>query len=314
MQYLQQFNDRDTTELFLWLQKNKCKENNDEVEHIIDYFMWIDNPNYNLSYKEAKKKSKDWIRSMSVDTTNEVEWVDYEVVYSFDDGMKFVKLLSEVAYNNESANMRHCIKTYRGKDNIVYSLRDNKNLPHATMDILRDWDNKIQQIQWKGNNTIEWKYQEYNIKFLQFMWFEISKRFMKKLWYFYWWDFLNKYNFWKYKYWEIKEEDLLEEYKWITYIWNFKGTIKQWIKLWKKHCLGNFYCYNNNLTSLQWWPIIVSDDFYCYNNKLTSLIWWPTTVGGDFFCNNNNLTWLEWCPTTVGGIFNCSNNKIISLE
>jgi hypothetical protein len=73
MQYLQQFRDRDTTLLSQRLEKNKCEENNDEVEHIIDYFMGIEHPNYSLTYKEAKKKSKDWLRSMSKDTTNEVE-------------------------------------------------------------------------------------------------------------------------------------------------------------------------------------------------------------------------------------------------
>jgi len=72
MQYLQQFN-KDTAELRQRLLKRECKENDNIVEHIIDYFMSIDNPNYSLSFKEAKQKSKDWIRSMSKDTTNEVE-------------------------------------------------------------------------------------------------------------------------------------------------------------------------------------------------------------------------------------------------
>jgi hypothetical protein len=62
--------------------------------------------------------------------------------------MKFVKLLTKEAYENESANMRHCIKTYWGNDRIVFSLRDDKNLPHATMDIVKDGD-KIMQIQGK---------------------------------------------------------------------------------------------------------------------------------------------------------------------
>ena len=41
MQYLQQFTDRNTTELETWLEKNKenYEVNTDEIEHIIDYFM-----------------------------------------------------------------------------------------------------------------------------------------------------------------------------------------------------------------------------------------------------------------------------------
>ena len=57
----------------------------------------------------------------------------------------------------------------------------------------------------------------------------------------------------------------------------------------------------------------VSGDFYCYDNKLTSLEGAPKEVGGDFICRNNNLTSLKGAPREVGGIFNCSQNKLTSL-
>ena len=53
----------------------------------------------------------------------------------------------------------------------------------------------------------------------------------------------------------------------------------------------------------------VSGDFYCHNNQLTSLEGCPITVGRVFYCSNNQLTSLEGCLKTVGGNFYCHNNK-----
>ena len=98
---------------------------------------------------------------------------------------------------------------------------------------------------------------------------------------------------------------------------------------------GNFYCYNNNLTTLKGAPIYVGGDFtcsynkltslkgapeyvgghfYCYNNNLTSLDGAPKYIEGDFYCNKNKLTSLEGAPKKVGGIFSCSGNNLTSLE
>jgi hypothetical protein len=77
---------------------------------------------------------------------------------------------------------------------------------------------------------------------------------------------------------------------------------------------GNFYCFNNNLTSLKHCPITVSGNFYCSYNLLTSLEHGPTTVTGNFRCSNNLLTSLEHCPITVSGDFYCYRNQLTSLE
>ena len=71
---------------------------------------------------------------------------------------------------------------------------------------------------------------------------------------------------------------------------------------------GNFYCYNNQLTSLEGSPETVGGTFDCDRNKLTSLEGAPETVGGDFDCNYNELTSLEGGPKIVGDNFWCLNN------
>ena len=54
-----------------------------------------------------------------------------------------------------------------------------------------------------------------------------------------------------------------------------------------KYVDGNFWCDNNNLTSLQYAPKYVGSDFNCANNNLESLQYAPKYVGGNFWCDNN---------------------------
>ena len=77
---------------------------------------------------------------------------------------------------------------------------------------------------------------------------------------------------------------------------------------------GYFYCYNNQLTSLEYCPETVGGDFYCGNNQLTSLEGCPETVSGNFSCSYNQLTSLKYCPETVGGGFNCYRNQLTNFD
>jgi hypothetical protein len=77
---------------------------------------------------------------------------------------------------------------------------------------------------------------------------------------------------------------------------------------------GNFYCYNNQLTTLEGCPTEVGGDFNCSYNQLTTLEGCPKTVGGNFYCSYNQLTTLEGCPTSVGGDFYCHYNQLTTLE
>lgn len=76
---------------------------------------------------------------------------------------------------------------------------------------------------------------------------------------------------------------------------------------------GNFYCYENSLTSLEGSPVEVIG-FYCGDNELTSLEFCPSKVSSHFECHGNELTSLVGCPKTIGGYFNCNRNNLTSLE
>jgi len=73
---------------------------------------------------------------------------------------------------------------------------------------------------------------------------------------------------------------------------------------------GNLNLQDLNLTVLPEMlkDITVDGDFYCGNNNLTSLENCPKTVSGVFGCSSNFLKSLEGAPKTVGGDFYCRFN------
>jgi len=77
---------------------------------------------------------------------------------------------------------------------------------------------------------------------------------------------------------------------------------------------GSFYCFNNELTTLDGCPREVGGSFDCCHNQLTSLEGCPVEVGGSFWCYKNKLITLEGCPNEVVGSFDCCLNQLTTLE
>ena len=71
---------------------------------------------------------------------------------------------------------------------------------------------------------------------------------------------------------------------------------------------GDFWCGNNQLTTLKGCPRWVGGWFHCYNNQLTSLEFSPDYVGGGFSCKYNELT-DNYCDTEIGGNFCTTLNQ-----
>jgi hypothetical protein len=75
---------------------------------------------------------------------------------------------------------------------------------------------------------------------------------------------------------------------------------------------GNFWCFNNQLISLEGCPHSVGRDFNCQYNQLTTLEGSPNSVGDDFYCYNNQLTTLELIPD-IFGVIRYHNNPIYTV-
>ena len=160
-----------------YLKKNA--ENENEIQHILDYLVSKDAPKRmnRMSYKEAVSNSEKWMKTQ-IKKGNKINELpeDIEVVLVLENGFKWVKLVGENAYKREGFLMRHCVASYFGKDVEIYSLRDKDNNPHCTVE-------KDQQIKGKGNGSIHPKYISYVVSFLEWTGMDVSDNEMKNLGY-----------------------------------------------------------------------------------------------------------------------------------
>jgi len=169
-----------------YLTKNPSEENVSEIEHIIDYLNSDKAPTRlrKMSYKEAKSSSEKWLKSLLKKGMNiiEIPEKDYTTKIDFKDGFRLVQLVSKNAFEREGSMMGHCVGSYFGKDVFIYSLRDDRNMPHCTIEITANEDG-VNQIKGKGNGSIHPKYIEYVIQTLSFFDLKVRSSEMENLGY-----------------------------------------------------------------------------------------------------------------------------------
>ena len=83
------------------------------------------------------------------------------------------------------------------------------------------------------------------------------------------------------------------------------------LKFNKVNC--NFFCYFNQLTTLEGSPKEVNGNFNCSKNQLTSFEFAPRIIRGDFNCRYNNIKTFEYFPSYVSYSFICNNNPIYEV-
>ena len=178
LKYAQGFNAKDS--VVKWLNEKVTEDKpQGEVEHIIDYMVNTDKDSSEKSYNRMVKDAKKWMEKLNKkgEGIKEVEGEDVEVVKKWRDGFRFVKLISENAYKREGFLMNHCVSSYYEKDDVIYSLRDKNNKPHATL------SSNSMQIKGYGNGSIHPKYIEYNVKMLEKLGLKVRDSEMKNLGY-----------------------------------------------------------------------------------------------------------------------------------
>jgi hypothetical protein len=164
----------------------KHREDQSEIEHIIDYLVSDKAPKRlgRMSYKEAKVNAKKWTdasqkKGRGLKDSSE----DIEVVHDFFDGYKIVKLLTKKAFQREGSAMSHCLAGYGVGDGVeIYSYRDAKNMPHATFEVRKE-GGEILQIKGKGNGSIHPKYITPILSFLDLVGQTVRPSEMKNLGY-----------------------------------------------------------------------------------------------------------------------------------
>jgi len=164
-----------------WLLANPQPKNltTTQYEHVLDFINckkftetgWF-------SWKLLLKKTDKWDKMLQQNgrLIDEQSGEDTETILSCNDGFKWVRLISENSYKREGALMRHCVSSYYGKDKTIYSLRDEFNNPHCTIE-------KDIQIKGKGNGDISPKYIHKVVDFLEWTGMEVRDREMNNLGY-----------------------------------------------------------------------------------------------------------------------------------
>jgi len=149
-----------------------------EINHIVDYFSTLESNDLRKierePYSVIRTKVSEWDREMtssSDDTDKEdvakkkmILGTDYRVVSQLG-SLKWVKLLTPRCKDVEGDYMGHCVggETYEQKD--IYSLWDNKNRSHVTIEA-NDTAKTIRQIKGKGNVAPVEKYIPATIDFV----------------------------------------------------------------------------------------------------------------------------------------------------
>lgn len=160
-----------------WLKREVKEQSQSEVEHVIDYLV-NQKPSVAISYNRALKNTKKWLLKLNTKGSKIIETTDdVEVIKKFRDGFRIVKLLTQKAYDREGFIMGHCVASYFGKDDDIYSLRDKDNMSHCTM------SSNSRQIKGKGNGSIHPKYVKYAVAFLELHNIEVRDSEMENLGY-----------------------------------------------------------------------------------------------------------------------------------
>tara|TARA_B100000214_G_scaffold274245_1_gene204391 strand:- start:9776 stop:11968 length:2193 start_codon:yes stop_codon:yes gene_type:complete len=114
-----------------------------------------------LSYNDMHHIAEEWHLSLQDGPRWAGEYTTNEVDLDFKNGFKMVKVPPE-DLSIEGELMGHCVGGYCdgvSKGEIaIYSLRDRRNKPHATIEVVRGNPGFIEQIKGKGNGTPVEKY------------------------------------------------------------------------------------------------------------------------------------------------------------
>lgn len=136
--------------------KNHRKVASDSVKLIIS---WLRSPASKKARRQIKKLSvstashlsQQWAKKLDKKASSVENFAAINTVYLFKDNHSIVQLIGRSAFQREGKLMQHCVAYYNQDDQVVYSLRDEKNQPHCTIEVL---SGKIVQVKGIKNGII----------------------------------------------------------------------------------------------------------------------------------------------------------------
>ena len=133
---------------------------NNDIRYIVDYLNGADTlPNdiWSTSLNGMYDLSAIWHANLGNKKDSTGDYESKDVVYEFDNGFTIVNVKTENDLDVEGEKMGHCVGGYcddvSSGRSVIYSLRDPKNRPHATIEVAPDppYRSTVDQIKGKGN-------------------------------------------------------------------------------------------------------------------------------------------------------------------
>lgn len=151
-----------------------------EVDHVLDFLK--NHPQEKLcraSYPQILAKSIRWTTRLNKKKVTQAGEVDILIK-----GKKYnlVQLKDHTAFAWEGKKMGHCVLSYFEQGSLIYSIRDQDNIPHVTIEIQeRTQKNLLVQAQGQDNAVLPEKYYEFFISAAEKMNWEISESTLETL-------------------------------------------------------------------------------------------------------------------------------------
>lgn len=143
---------------------NKFKQ---DIEHALGYLTTAAKPDF-VTVPDAIKFGEKHLVKQQKEASDEESDDDVKVLHEWDNGYRMLSLLTQQALAREGKIMGHCVGSeqqnyiaqVKAGTMEVWSLRDAKNQPHATIEY-RIKEKQIKQIKGKGNKGVVAKYIPY---------------------------------------------------------------------------------------------------------------------------------------------------------
>lgn len=142
--------------------KEKYK-NEEKLQNVIDFLInnGFEHKEIMFNFEDALKKEQQWI--LKLNSATQTDLGQFQIIKDYMDGFKIVQLLDQQSKKYEGFIMAHCVASHSGSSKI-YSLRDQNNKPHCTMEFS---GKSIIQIKGKANGKVSPKYTSYVLDFLK---------------------------------------------------------------------------------------------------------------------------------------------------
>jgi len=146
-----------------------------KLDHIVDYLIYYLKNNKgkaldSVTWTHVKRGIEKWEKSFALKKEIKEVLPGEKLVLKSSDGFSWYELTDSLSLANEGSRMDHCVggacSAVISGGTKIFSLRDQDNLPHATLEYDVP-DHSFNQLKGKNNSAISKKYSKYLKEFLE---------------------------------------------------------------------------------------------------------------------------------------------------